>query len=238
MITRRRALLWLVLVFVLGIAADIGLGYAYGVNLHNAQLERQYAELDARFRTVNENYVTLVREYNKLFSLRAWSVEAGAGDDAIPPVVQKPPATSAPAVQATVEPQAQPTAQAPVEATAETAAPTEPPAAEATPSPESGGATALKADFSALAVDGSGEHEGPPPQLVKFTDLSTGEITSWEWDFGDGAKSSEQNPEHTYMGCPGERELCTVRLTVCGPSGCVTETKLDLLWISVSCEGC
>jgi PKD repeat protein len=35
---------------------------------------------------------------------------------------------------------------------------------------------------------------------VDFTDTSTddGTITDWEWDFGDGATSTEQNPSHTY----------------------------------------
>jgi photosystem II stability/assembly factor-like uncharacterized protein len=36
---------------------------------------------------------------------------------------------------------------------------------------------------------------------VSFTDTSNdpdGFITSWEWDFGDGAGSSEQHPSHTY----------------------------------------
>jgi len=41
---------------------------------------------------------------------------------------------------------------------------------------------------------------------VKFTDLSTdslGTIDSWQWDFGDGGSSSEQNPEHTYSSASG-----------------------------------
>ncbi|ELR72848.1 protease, putative [Fulvivirga imtechensis AK7] len=38
---------------------------------------------------------------------------------------------------------------------------------------------------------------------VEFTDRSThssntNNITNWLWDFGDGAKSTEQNPKHTY----------------------------------------
>ena len=33
---------------------------------------------------------------------------------------------------------------------------------------------------------------------VVFRDTSTGNPSSWRWDFGDGQKSSEQNPTHTY----------------------------------------
>jgi PKD repeat protein len=38
-----------------------------------------------------------------------------------------------------------------------------------------------------------------PPQYA-FTDLSSGEVTEWFWDFGDGSYSSESNPVHVFMG--------------------------------------
>ena len=34
---------------------------------------------------------------------------------------------------------------------------------------------------------------------LQFYDWSQGDATSWEWDFGDGTNSSEQNPLHTYL---------------------------------------
>lgn len=35
-------------------------------------------------------------------------------------------------------------------------------------------------------------------QAVQFTDTSTGSPTSWQWNLGDGANSTAQNPTHTY----------------------------------------
>jgi len=39
--------------------------------------------------------------------------------------------------------------------------------------------------------------EGYAPLSVQFTDLSEN-ATGWNWDFGDGANSTEKNPAHTY----------------------------------------
>ena len=49
------------------------------------------------------------------------------------------------------------------------------------------------ADFTA------DQRVGVKPFTVKFTDLSTGNPTTWAWDFGDGTKSIEQNPVHVYQ---------------------------------------
>ena len=35
-------------------------------------------------------------------------------------------------------------------------------------------------------------------RLVAFKDLSVGAVTAWQWDFGDGATSTEQHPQHAY----------------------------------------
>jgi PKD repeat protein len=51
---------------------------------------------------------------------------------------------------------------------------------------------------------------GPAPLMVNFSDLSTGNPTSWQWDFGDGSGSTAQNPAHEYT-TPG---LKTVTLDV------------------------
>ena len=60
------------------------------------------------------------------------------------------------------------------------------------------------ADFTANVTSGTA------PLAVRFTDTSTGEITAWSWDFGDGNTSSERDPVHTYT-TPG---TYTVALTV------------------------
>jgi len=39
---------------------------------------------------------------------------------------------------------------------------------------------------------------GNAPLMVRFSDLSTNQPTSWSWDFGDGYISSLQNPVHEY----------------------------------------
>jgi PKD repeat protein len=39
---------------------------------------------------------------------------------------------------------------------------------------------------------------GVAPLQVSFTDLSENAPESWQWDFGDGNGSTEQNPVHSY----------------------------------------
>ncbi len=48
------------------------------------------------------------------------------------------------------------------------------------------------------------------PLTIHFYDASVGYVSSWNWDFGDGSTSNEQNPTHTYT-TPG---TFTVHLTV------------------------
>ncbi len=56
--------------------------------------------------------------------------------------------------------------------------------------------------------------------LVKFSDNSFNFPTSWEWDFGDGNTSNQENPSHTYA-FPDTGSY-TVSLIVCNPYGCDT----------------
>jgi PKD repeat protein len=56
---------------------------------------------------------------------------------------------------------------------------------------------------------------GTAPLSVKFTDSSTGTISSWAWNFGDGSTSSAQNPSHTFSSA----NTYTATLTVTNSSG-------------------
>jgi len=69
---------------------------------------------------------------------------------------------------------------------------------------------------------------GEVPLTVRFGDLSSGGVQVWEWDFGDGATSSEPNPVHTYT-TPAEYD---VTLTVYGPGG-VSNKKVKRKFIFV-----
>ncbi|MBD3225483.1 MAG: PKD domain-containing protein [Caldithrix sp.] len=84
-----------------------------------------------------------------------------------------------------------------------------------------GGTQPPSAEFTADVT------EGCAPLTVSFTDQSSGEIDSWNWDFGDGNTSTAQNPSHEYTS-PG---TYTVSLTVSGPDGSDTETKTDYITV-------
>ena len=71
------------------------------------------------------------------------------------------------------------------------------------------------ADFSAEPL------EGDAPLDVTFTQLATGTVTGWDWDFGDGGTSTGANPVHTYTAAG----TYTVTLVVTGPGGSTGEVK-------------
>ncbi len=70
---------------------------------------------------------------------------------------------------------------------------------------------------------------GCAPLTVDFTDESTGDIDTWEWNFGDGtAHSFVQNPSHQYTSA-GDY---TVSLTVTNAYGSDTETKTGYITVN------
>lgn len=74
---------------------------------------------------------------------------------------------------------------------------------------------------------------GNPPLRVNFSDESTGTITSWNWNFGDGASSAVQNPSHIYT----DEGKHSVSLIVSGPYGSDTATKTDYISIAKITNG-
>jgi PKD repeat protein len=56
---------------------------------------------------------------------------------------------------------------------------------------------------------------------VKMTDTSTGNPTSWLWDFGNGTTSAAQDPRVTYA-APG---TYTVSLTATNSAGCTVVSQ-------------
>src|SRR5262249_32857476 len=56
---------------------------------------------------------------------------------------------------------------------------------------------------------------GNVPLTLQFTNQSFGNITSYQWDFGDGSTSSNPNPSHTYNAAG----VYLVALVVTGPGG-------------------
>ncbi|MFC1925691.1 PKD domain-containing protein [Chloroflexota bacterium] len=79
-----------------------------------------------------------------------------------------------------------------------------------------------QANFSASMKDGK----------ICFTNLSTGDITGYSWDFGDGKTSTDTSPSHTYI--EGEYN---VSLTVTGiteevdPENILTDTARITIYI-------
>jgi len=80
----------------------------------------------------------------------------------------------------------------------------------------------LDADFSA------NPRTGPAPLEVAFSDQSMGNLTSWSWEFGDGATSDLENPTHTYQNAG----TYTVALTVSDGSEQDTETKAGYITVT------
>ena len=81
----------------------------------------------------------------------------------------------------------------------------------------------LDADFEADVTSGDA------PLEVQFTDLSTGQILGWMWDFdNDGTiDSNEQNPIYTY----NDAGVYTVSLTITDGSNEDTEIKEDYITV-------
>ena len=70
-------------------------------------------------------------------------------------------------------------------------------------------------------------------ESVQFTDQSTNYPTSWEWNFGDGNLSNDQNPSHTYDAIGSYN----VSLRVSNTYGSDSETKDDYITVNQQTTG-
>jgi PKD repeat protein len=78
-----------------------------------------------------------------------------------------------------------------------------------------GTSTAIKTDYISVGMPPRAAFVGNPtsggtPLTVAFTDQSSGQVNQWTWDFGDGQRSSEQNPVHTYWTAGNYNVILTV----------------------------
>ena len=71
---------------------------------------------------------------------------------------------------------------------------------------------------------------GTFPLTVAFSNTSSGSITSYAWDFGDGTTSTAASPSKVYAAAG----VYTVKLTVTGPGGSNTQTRSNYITVSAA----
>jgi PKD repeat protein len=89
-------------------------------------------------------------------------------------------------------------------------------------------AMTTSAATSPVAVFSGSPTSGTAPLTVNFASSSTGTITTYAWNFGDGTSSSAQNPSHVYS----TAGVYTVSLTVSGSAGSNTKTYTNYVTVA------
>ena len=78
--------------------------------------------------------------------------------------------------------------------------------------------------------------EAVPPKscdgIVQFNDISQNLPSKWEWDFGDGSKSSLEHPKHTYTA----DGTYSIRLKVTNAFGTDSTTKASLVTVNLKSQ--
>ncbi|WP_338115199.1 PKD domain-containing protein, partial [Thiocapsa imhoffii] len=88
-------------------------------------------------------------------------------------------------------------------------------------------AVAPVADFAAAVTT------GVAPLVVSFENRTSGEVTGYEWTFGDGGTSTAVAPTRTYA-APGKY---TVELRAVGPGGSHVARKVDFVTVTAAGGG-
>ena len=81
--------------------------------------------------------------------------------------------------------------------------------------------------YPPIAAFSASPLSGKAPLTVKFTDKSTGSLTSWSWNFGDKTTSTTRNPVHKYT----KAGKYTVSLTVKNAAGSNTAKKTNYITV-------
>lgn len=90
-------------------------------------------------------------------------------------------------------------------------------------------ASAVKQIYSVPVAAFSASATGANPgAAITFTDQSTGNVTGWSWNFGDGTGSSSQNPTKSYVSTGNY----TVSLTAANPAGSNALTRSGYITIA------
>jgi len=71
---------------------------------------------------------------------------------------------------------------------------------------------------------------GAAPLNVTFTNTTTGQVTNWAWNFGDGTTSTAQNPTHIYSTAGTYRPV----LTATGPGGSASKTAATAISVGTT----
>lgn len=94
------------------------------------------------------------------------------------------------------------------------------------------GCPPVSPDTSPVANFSATPRSGNTGLRVAFTDLSStaagGPITAWQWNFGDGSRSTEPNPIHTYL----TAGTFNVSLTVTSSGGNHTRTRTGYIQVN------
>lgn len=81
--------------------------------------------------------------------------------------------------------------------------------------------------LAAMAID-TAPRSGTAPLTVYFIDGSWHTPTSWNWSFGDGNYSSDQDPVHTYV----TSGVYSIILQACNAGGCDATTVWNAIYVT------